>query len=98
MEGKGGRRWYIEIGREKEEWCVERSSGVVCRCVGGCRGEGSLLWKARERGVGGVGEKGVCCGRQGRREFVVGGKGERSLMLGKRYGRGQEYDMQKENG
>ena len=27
--------------------------GVVCRCVGGCRGEGSLLWEARERGVGG---------------------------------------------
>ena len=55
----------------------------------GGKGEGS--------GGGGVGEKGVCCGRQGRKEFVVGGKGERSLMLGKRHGRGQEYDMQ-ENG
>ena len=25
--GEGGRRWYIEIGREREEWCVERSRG-----------------------------------------------------------------------
>lgn len=50
---EGGRRWYIEIGREREEWCVEGVGGSV------------QVWE-------GVGEKGVCCGRQGRGESNVG--------------------------